>query len=61
MGRRKNPVQQVLVRAYIPEPLKAHLDLYLYSELEECVPHGAYSKFFERLLREFLTQKGAKT
>lgn len=36
----------------LPLPLRAQMDMRLFSELEGRVPHGAYSKFIEELIRD---------
>lgn len=36
----------------LPLPLRAQMDMRLFSELEGRVPHGAYSKFIEGLIRD---------
>jgi uncharacterized protein YcgL (UPF0745 family) len=41
----------------IPEDLRARLDLYLYSEVENRVPFGAYQKFFVERMKEFFSEK----
>lgn len=38
----------------LPEDVVARIDLELYSELEQKVPHGAWSRLVEKLLREHL-------
>jgi hypothetical protein len=43
----------------IPQSLATQVDLLLYSELEGRVPHGAWSRYIERLIRENLTGKPA--
>jgi hypothetical protein len=42
-------------------PLRAQLDLFLYSELEGRVPKGAYKGLIEGLLREFFGRHDAPT
>jgi hypothetical protein len=36
---------------WLPADMRARLDLELFSELENRVPHGGYARFFETLLR----------
>jgi hypothetical protein len=37
---------------HLPLDLRTQLDLALYSEVESCVPHGEYTKFFSERVRE---------
>lgn len=37
-------------------PVRAQMDLYLYSELEGRVPKGAYKAFLEKLINEFFSK-----
>jgi hypothetical protein len=43
-----------LTRFYLPESLRARVDLLLWSDVESRVPHGAYTELFTRLTREWL-------
>jgi hypothetical protein len=38
------------LNVHISESVRAKLDLLLYSDVEQRVPHGAYQRFFERLI-----------
>lgn len=40
----------------LPEDVRAKLDLYLYSEVENRVPFGAYQAFFVQRIREFFSE-----
>lgn len=41
----------------IPESLRTRMDLLLFSEVEGRVPHGAYSEYICRLIREDLDKQ----
>lgn len=56
MSRPPNIIPGVKVHVHIPEDLKLKVDLLLYSASEHRVPHGAYSRFFTDLVRQYLTQ-----
>lgn len=55
-GRPAQILRPVALNTFIPEDLKAKMDLHLFSEVEGCVPKGAYSKFLAELLREFFSR-----
>ena len=61
MPRPRNPHPSVPLELAIPADLRARLDLYLYSEVEQRVPHGAYSAFILPLIREALDRRNAAT
>lgn len=52
MGRPANVIPGSSLELTIPVPLRAKLDLELYSDTEGRVPYGAYSKLFVELLAE---------
>lgn len=52
MPRKPNVVPSYELTLCIPEDLFAKLSLELWSEAEGRVPHGAFKRFFEELLRE---------
>jgi len=54
MSRRKLE-PKVPLKVRLPVALRAELDLLLVSDLQGRVPHGDYSEFFERRLREWLS------
>lgn len=56
-GRPQHILRPVKLTTYLPEDLRAKLDLHLYSEVEGRVPHGAYSKFLAERVREFFEPK----
>jgi hypothetical protein len=37
----------------LPEDIRAKLDLYLYSEAQQRIPHGAYQKFMVERISDF--------
>lgn len=55
MSRHPNPIPPRLLNLSLPEDIHARLTLHLYSDLEQRVPHGAYSRFFAERIREFLS------
>ena len=56
MSRPRNIVPPVKLNLGLPGDLYAQTSLHLHSELEERVPHGAYSKFLVPLLREYFSR-----
>jgi hypothetical protein len=48
----RNIIPTVNFHVMLPIDLKLKLDLYLFSELENRVPKGAYQRFLVGLLRE---------
>lgn len=55
MSRRPNPVPSQQLNLALPLDVHSKLSLHLYSELEQRVPHGAYSRFLVERVREFFT------
>lgn len=55
MGRRKLAIRPREKKISIPEDLADKIDLLLFSQIEQCVPHGAWSKLVENLLRQHLS------
>jgi hypothetical protein len=53
MTRPRNILRPIHLQTSLPEDVKAHLDLHLYSELEGCIPKGAYQRFFLARIEEF--------
>lgn len=45
---------KIPLRLWLESDLRVRLDLMLFSDLEGRVPHGDYTRFFGRLLREYL-------
>lgn len=41
----------------LPESVHARLSLFLYSEIEGRVPHGAYNRFFTERVNEFFEKE----
>lgn len=56
-GRPPNVLRPVKLTTYLPEDLRAKLDIHLFSSVEGRVPHGAYSRFLEERVREFFNPK----
>lgn len=46
-------------KVYLPTSLSSRLQLFLYSPLEQRIPHGALSTFIESLVREALDKVAA--
>lgn len=57
IGRPPNILRPTKLTTYIPEDLRVKLDLYLYSEVEGRIPHGAYSRFLVERVKEFFERK----
>ncbi len=55
-GRPSKLIPSERLGVYIPQDLKARIDLHLFSDVEGRVPSGAYSKFAEERFREFFRQ-----
>ena len=56
MPKPKNIIPSQQLNVALPLPLYTKLGAYLYSELEQRVPHGAYSRFMINMLRGFFSQ-----
>ncbi len=54
MGRPKKAIRPVEKNISIPEDLCLKIDLQLFSELEQRVPHGAWSRYITDLIRKDL-------
>lgn len=52
-GRPPNIMRPVKLTTYLPEDLRAKLDLHLFSPVEGRVPHGAYSNFLADRVKDF--------
>ncbi len=57
MPRKANvdPPMQLCLK--LPASTRTRLDLFLYSELEQRVPQGAYQNFFLERIREFFESR----
>lgn len=53
MGRPRKTTPPVRVGLTLPQDLADRLDQHLTSEVENRVPHGDKSKFFETLVRDY--------
>lgn len=51
MTRRSNVIPSIKMSLWVPEDLRARLDLILFSDLEGKVPFGAYTTFYAEMLR----------
>lgn len=54
MPRKPNIERPVALCLWLPEGLRTKLDLVLWSDAQQCVPRGAYTKFFVGLLTDYL-------
>lgn len=54
MPKPRNIIPPTKLTFSLPQDLRARLDLYLFSEVENRVPHGAYQDFLGELIREAL-------
>lgn len=57
MPRPKSLTPSAELRIAISQDLRTRLDEMLFSELEDRVPHGAYSRFFNLMLTQVLIFK----
>lgn len=57
MPRPKRAVPNVTKELSLPPDLVARVDLELYSELEDRVPHGAWQKLLAELLNSWLARR----
>lgn len=60
-GRPPNVMRPSKIGIYLPEDLRAKLDLHLFSTLEGRIPHGAYSRFISDRIREYFDSATAQT
>ena len=56
MPKPKNIIPSQQLNVALPLPLYVKLGVHLYSELEQRIPHGAYSRFLINLLQGFFFQ-----
>lgn len=54
--KRANVIPSQPLNVALPLPLYTKLGAHLYSELEQRVPHGAYSRFMIDLLQGYFSQ-----
>lgn len=57
MPRPSHILRPIRLHTYLPEDLRARLDLYLFSEVEGRVPTGAYTKFLSARVAEFFARE----
>lgn len=57
MGKHANLIPSQQLNVALPQPLYVQLCAHLYSDLEQRVPHGAFSRFLTERLREYFTQE----
>lgn len=60
MPRPAKAIRPVEKTVNIPETLCAKVDLLLWSDLENRVPHGAWSRYIIRLIEEDFSNKTSK-
>lgn len=51
--RRPNIMRPVHVHTTLPEDIKARMDLYLWSDVEQRIPKGAFQRFLMERIAEF--------
>lgn len=54
-GRPRNILPTDRRKVAMSEELWTRVDLYLFSPLEGCVPHGAYKSFFEEAVTHYFS------
>ena len=59
MPKPKKIMRPVRKNLSFPEDLAARVDLMLYSELEQKIPHGAWQGFLMGLMREYFAKVDA--
>lgn len=57
MPRQRNAIPSRRINLHLREDICARLELFLYSELEQRIPEGAYKAFFEERVLEFFNSK----
>ena len=57
MSRPKNTIQTVVLNVALPAAEHARMTLHLYSDLEQRIPHGAFSRFLSDRLREYFNSE----
>lgn len=55
--KRPKVIRPTRLHLALPEDIRARLDLYLFSTVEQRVPFGAYQTFFVERVQEFLSRK----
>jgi len=48
-----NIIRPTYLKTAIPEDMRVWLDIHLWSASEQRVPHGAYARLIQQLLREY--------
>jgi hypothetical protein len=57
MGKPKHAIPSIQLNVALPQPVYVQLSTHLYSELENRVPYGAYSKFCAELITSYFRQQ----
>lgn len=57
MPKRPNTDRPRTLNTTLPESLLGRLELFLFSEIEGRVPHGAYAGFLTERIREFFSNR----
>jgi len=60
MARPRKAIKPIEKTINLPQDLVAKVELLLFSELEQRVPYGAWTKYIEWLVREDLAKRGAR-
>ena len=55
MAKHPNLIPSQQLNVALPQPLYVQLCAHLFSDLEQRVPHGAFSRFLTDRLREYFT------
>ena len=57
MSRPRNAISAVVLNVALPALEHAKMTLHLYSDLEQRIPHGAFSRFLAERLREYFNSE----
>lgn len=57
MPRQPNVIRPTKLHLGLPEDIRTRLDLFLWSDLEGCVPRGAYQRFIIDRIQEHFNNK----
>lgn len=60
MSRPPKAIRPVSKNLHVPQDLAVQVDLLLWSEVEAKVPHGAWARYIEGLIREDLAKRAAQ-
>lgn len=60
MPKPPNIIRPARLELALPEDERAWVEMHLWSDSEARVPHGAYSRFFQKLLHFYIAQHKAQ-